>query len=77
MPACDLLLWNQVIQTDQFLFFALGALTLWVLAAHVFLVLKSTHVALMLSVFMPNLGGPGRTKNPGWVSCWAAGACAA
>jgi hypothetical protein len=56
-PAGDVLFRNQIIQTDQFLLFALGRLSSWVLYTHVFFILRYAHVALVLSVFMPDLGG--------------------
>jgi hypothetical protein len=56
-PAGDVLFRNQVIQADQFLFFVLGRLSSWVPNTHVFFILRCAHVALVLSVFMPNLDG--------------------
>jgi len=47
MPACNVLFWNQVIQTNQFTFPALGPLISWFSGGRIFFVLRCTHFSFL------------------------------
>ncbi len=57
LPACHVLFWNQVVQTNQFRFLALGLLIFGLFTRRVFFVLWRAHVSLfLLSAIVPTFG---------------------
>lgn len=51
--AGDILLWNQIIEADQFFLSALRAGMLWIPAHCIFFVFRCTHFERLLPAFMP------------------------
>src|SRR5436309_15539914 len=64
MPACNVLLWTQVIQANQLIFPALRPLISCLSGGRIFFVLRCTHFRLsMLSVSVPSLKKSDHTTN--------------
>jgi hypothetical protein len=49
----DVLLWNQIIKADQFIFSALRPEIGWLSGPGIFLVLRCTHFAALIPAFVP------------------------